>query len=353
MVNASRGFVSRLVEFAFWVVGGFILAPLVAWLNPWAAISVAIIAVGAAVLTLIGKLSIPLLGTARAAGLIWFAFLFVTAPISIQLQRAEERQQAETLAELRETEPQQYLARIRQEEDETFWLAELQDLDPDEFQEETERRLLEAREATERRQRQAEEAERERIARQEAADAAAVARALQRLEESLERAERDIERPVVLPTSIEDVGGFIIRVERYSTIIENAEGLALDDALEARVTEFRSNLIAFQRREFPRVRDRLGPALRQDLWIDNASARTIGAGYRTIEFTSGRYILNRNIDADYRVVRETLGQLRFNSAVFREYEGGSGSRYDLGAYSPADDEIVVWRNGLPRRLRTG
>jgi len=350
MENGSRSFVSTLLEIAFWVVGGFILAAVTAMLSPAAAIVAAIVAAGAAVLTFIGKLSLPMLGIARAVGLIWFAFLFSSAAISFQLQWADERQQAETLAELRETEPQQYLARIRQEEDETFWLSEFEELDPEGFQEETERRLREARETTARLQREAEEAERERIARQEAEAAEAVERELQLFERTLARAENDIDRPVILPISTEDVGGFIIRVERYSTIIADAAGLDLDEDLEARVNQFRSSLVAFQRREFPRIRDRLGRALRRDLWIDNASARTVGAGYRTIEFTSGRYILNRNVDTDYQVVRETLGQLRFSSAVFREYEGGPGSRYDLGQLSPSDDEVVVWRNGMPRRL---
>tara|TARA_R110002096_G_scaffold51665_18_gene135072 strand:+ start:2404 stop:3807 length:1404 start_codon:yes stop_codon:yes gene_type:complete len=345
----------------FWVIGSFLIAPGTALANPLVAYVIAVLCAAAAISIFLDKVSIPNFGKTRAVGLIWLSFLLLTAAPTFQLQRAQERQAAqlqlaeeeraaEELAELRESAPEQYLARVREESSDAFWLSQLRELDPPAFQEETERRERAAAEAVEA---HAAEVERLSAQRSEAAAAAATAATQRRqtaFDEALTSAERDISRPVELPNTAAEVAVFLRRVDRYASIFNDAESIALDGNQPERLRRFRAELVAFQRREFPRVRDALGPALRRDLWIDDATARTIGPGYRSIEFTSYRYTLNRNIQGDFGTVRETLRKLRFSTAVFRPYADGAGSRYDLSSFSPNDDEVVEWRNGIPRRL---
>lgn len=351
--KASRTIGSRLLEIVIWVMGGILVAPLIAFANPVLAYVIGTICVAAALFVFFGKVSLARIGNTRAAGLIWLAFLLLTMAPSFQLQQAEERRLAVELMELRENDPQQYLARIRVGRGDRYWLSELRELDPEAFRAEVERRQQVAEEAIAAAAAETAEAERERLARQEAARAAAATRELQQFVDRLERAESDIERPVTTPASIEDVVGFTQRVGRYSSILSDADRLVLESALSSRLDRFRGRLITFQRSEFPRVRDAVGPVFRRELWVDNGSARTIGAGYRTIEFTNPRYILNQNIQTDFQGLRESLLELRFNEAVFREYEGGPGARFNLRAYAPGDEEIVVWRGGIAVRVDAG
>jgi hypothetical protein len=347
-----RSFVGRALEACVWVLVGLIIPIFITLVSSIAAVTIALAIGAAGIAILLGKVSIPGIRRARAIGLVWIAVMLPLAIVSVQLQREEEREHAEALAEMRVADPQHYLERIRLRGDDTFWLSEMRELDPSGFQEETERRLREAREATERRQSAAAETERERIARAEAGAAEVAERALQEFERALERAEVDIERPVTTPNSVQEIEAFLQRVARYSSVLSQAERLPLDNDAANRLGAFRNRLIAFQRREFPRIRDAVGPVFRRELWIDNGSARTIGPGYRTIEFTNPSYVLNRAIQADFQGLRETLLRLRFDEALFREHEGGSGSRYSLPT-APDDTEIAIWRGAVAVRLDAG
>ncbi|MCC5995844.1 MAG: hypothetical protein JJU18_05685 [Oceanicaulis sp.] len=289
-------------------------------------------------LTFLGKLRVSRFGNLRAAGALWVSFVLVISAVGIQTRDAEDAREEAEMAALRESSPAQYLARIREDRGEDVWLGELERLDPDAFRREIEARERVVAEA------QANAAESERVPEPQGGPVGD--RAPQGPFQAMDWAESDIGRPVTLPTRTADVSDFLDRVDAYSELVHRLERYAIDSELRERLGRFRVELVEFQRREFPRVRDALGPAMRRGLWIDNASARTIGEGYRTIEITSFRYVLNVNIQRDYETVQESLRRLRFTRAVFRQPEGGSGARYNVGRFAPADDEIVVWRNGF-------
>ena len=345
----GRSFIGRAVEACAWVLAGLIIPIFVALISPIAAVTIALAIGAAGIAVLLGKVSLPGIRRARAAGLLWIAVMLPMAVVSTQLQLADQRRDAAELAALREAAPEQYLDRVREDRGDDFWLTELEALDPQEFEAELERRRLQEAEEAAAAALAVEEREREAAARRLSAQAAEDARNLERFVASLGRAEADIERPVSAPSSIQEMRAFLQRVDSYSSIFPQAERLPLDEQLVNRLDAFRDRLIAFQRREFPRVRDAAGPIYRRELWIDNGSARTIGPGFRTIEFTNPSYILNRNRHAHYLALRETLSRLRFNEALFWEYEGGPGSRYSLPT-APDDAEIVVWRGAVAMRL---
>lgn len=354
-----RRILSCFWEILFWSVGGFLLAGMIGFASPIGAYVLAVVGAGLAIWVLIGKLKPRHLGRARALGLLWFAFVLPFAAIGSQQMRADERQLEAELAELRDQAPQDYLARVREERGEAFWLNELQQLDPEAFTVEQAQRAGEAARAEAER----EDAEFQRRAEQlserqnrSAGFANGAARVVNTetlgddLRAEIELIEQDLQRSVDLPTSMSGFGEFLARVERYATFIADIEQTEGDAEDARRLGRLRGEIEAFQSREFPRVRDAFGPMLRRDLWIDDASARTFGPGFRTIEFTSSRYVLNRNIQSDYMQAIDTLALLRFETVIFRTSENGRAVRYTLGVRSPEDSEIVVWRNGLPRRI---
>lgn len=345
----GRSFIGRAVEACAWVLAGLLIPIFVALISPIATVTIGLAIGAAGVAILLGKVSLPGIRRARAAGLLWVAVMLPMAVVSTQLQLADQRRDAAALAALREASPEQYLDRVREDRGDDFWLAELEALDPQEFESELERRRVQEAEVAAAAALAVEEREREAAARRLSAQAAEDTRNLERFVASLERAEDDIERPVTTPNSVQEVEAFLQRVARYSSVISEAERQSLDDYTATRLAMFRDRLIAFQRQEFPRIRDAVGPVFRRELWIDDGSARTIGRGYRTIEFTNPSYVLNRSIQTDFQGLRETLLRLRFDEAVFREYEGGPGSRYALPT-SPDDAEIVVWRGAVAVRL---
>lgn len=347
----SRSVRSRAIEFVAWAIGSFLVAAVLGTASPLGAYGAGVVAAVIAVAVLFGRITLPVLGKARAVGLIWLSFVLLAGTAGYQVQLAEDKRLVAELAELRSTDVDAYLERIRDEEE--LWLTELESLRPEAYEEEVARRERDAAEAEAvriaeiERRREEREAEREAIRAQEAEQAAVQAQ--NRFEAALARAVAEVDGPLTLPTSMEDIGAFLARVDRQAEpFVLVADASPTPGQLE-QLRALRAEVTAFQEREFPRVRDALGPLLRRALWIDDTTARTTGPGFRTLELTSYRYTLNRNIQADFDPVRETLIQLRFSNVMFREFEDGPGSRFTLDHASPADDEILIWRGGLPRR----
>lgn len=209
----GRSFIGRALEACAWVLAGLIIPIFVALISPIAAITIALAIGAAGIAVLLGKVSLPGIRRARAVGLLWIAVMLPMAVVSSQLQLADQRRNAAELAALRETAPEQYLDRVREDRGDDFWLAELEVLDPQEFEVELERRRAQEAEEAAAAALAVEEREREAAARRRSAQAAADARNLERFVASLERAETDIERPVVLPSDLRPSGpSFISRV---------------------------------------------------------------------------------------------------------------------------------------------
>ena len=101
----------------------------------------------------------------------------------------------------------------------------------------------------------------------------------------------------------------------------------------------RRDLVAIQRREFPRLRDAIGPIFRGDLWEADITAKTTGSGFRTIQFTGGMFAANRNIKAAQTEIQEMLTLLRFKRAEYRWIP--SASEFDYYSMDSPDDSDLV------------
>lgn len=114
------------------------------------------------------------------------------------------------------------------------------------------------------------------------------------------------------------------------------------EALKARTTLY-SALSVVQKRMFPRLRDDYGPVVRQRLWEHDGKARTIGTGFRTVEFVAGAFAANRNIKSMQESLYPTLMQLRFTRAQYKWFDHAAELTY-YTIDPPADETIAVWRN---------
>ncbi|WP_417264540.1 hypothetical protein [Celeribacter sp.] len=261
------------------------------------------------------------------------------------------------MAELRATDPTAYLAAL-EARDKTKWLAELAELAPERFAAES----AKAAEAEAARKAESDAAEAARIAEQErvAAKKQAEAEAAHQADQEakiaayIEQLDREIASlPGVSPANytsdVQSINIGLVLLGTWALIYEEGGKLPLTDEARAKREQFRRLLVEKQVQLLPALRDAYGPAMRQQLWEADGSARTIGAGYRTVEFVSAAFARNANIKQIHTDIRENLMMLRFTRAQYKWIKHASDfSYYDMEV--PKDSDIVKWESGAHWRV---
>lgn len=121
----------------------------------------------------------------------------------------------------------------------------------------------------------------------------------------------------------------------------------LTDAQTAKRSQLLSALSSKQRQALPALRDAYGPAMRKALWEADGKARTIGGGYRTVEFISAAFAANRNIKTFHDDLYPTLLQMRFTRAQYKWVD--ANVEYSYYTMTPPDDSaVVVWNRSSYR-----
>lgn len=124
-------------------------------------------------------------------------------------------------------------------------------------------------------------------------------------------------------------------------LLEEAKEAAKTQVQKDKVNQLFDQVSKLQEAEFPKIRDAYGPALRKKLWENDATAKTVGKGFRTIRLQAGFFAANRNIKATQESVSDTLHQLRFKRAEYRWRDNQDEyTYYDLK--SVYDSEVVNW-----------
>ncbi|MHC0054931.1 hypothetical protein [Actibacterium sp. D379-3] len=256
------------------------------------------------------------------------------------------------MADLRETDPTAYLASI-ETRDQVKWLSELKELAPERYAAEA-AKIAEA-EATRKAEADAAEAaqkaEAEAAAAARAAEAATERQAEQeaKLTEYIEQLDREIASIPGIQASkyTEDVSSInigLLLIGTWALLYEEGDKLDLNEEARQKRQQFRRLLVSKQSQMLPAMRDAYGPAMRQQLWEADGSARTIGAGYRTVEFVSAAFARNANIKQIHTEIRENLMMLRFTRAQYKWIKQASEfSYYTLEV--PKDSDIVKWESG--------
>ncbi len=126
-----------------------------------------------------------------------------------------------------------------------------------------------------------------------------------------------------------------------SQVVDDGAELALDEATRARREALRQAISLRQAVALPVLRDAFGPILRQQVWLDNGSARTFGPGFRTIELVAPAFAANRNIQETQQEMQGLLLEMRFTRAQYRWFaQQPEFSYYEMEP--PADAEVVIW-----------
>lgn len=271
----------------------------------------------------------------------------MTALASVGLMSETKR-----LADLRVTDPTAYLAEL-ESRDQSKWLSELRELAPERYVQE-QAKTAEAEAAAKA------EAEAAEVARKAEAEAEAAERAAQAAQERqaeqeakvrthIEQLDREIASiPTVQASKYTDdvsaINTGLLLIGAWALLYEEGGKLELNDEAQQKREKFRQLLVRKQAQMLPAMRDAYGPAMRQQLWEADGSARTIGSGYRTVEFVSAAFARNANIKQIQLEIRENLMMLRFTRAQYKWIKQASEySYYDMEV--PKDSDIVKWESG--------
>lgn len=139
---------------------------------------------------------------------------------------------------------------------------------------------------------------------------------------------------------LDSIQAALTMIDVFSTMA--AEGAPPELAGERK--KFIAALSAKQKAALPVLRDKYGPAMRDELWESDGKARTIGGGYRTVEFISAMFAANRNIKASHEAVYPDLMKLRFTRAQYKWLDADvEYSFYKLTP--PGDGEVGTWYGG--------
>ncbi|MDD9709715.1 hypothetical protein PVW53_14020 [Seohaeicola sp. SP36] len=259
---------------------------------------------------------------------------------------------AQGIAELRAADPTAYLTQL-EVRDRAKWILELEELDPERYA--IEKARIAELEAKRRAETEAAEArikaEAEAAAAERRAEAEAKRQAGQVVKVSayIEQLDREIASiPGVKASKYTgDIAGIntgLVLIGAWALLFEEGENLSLTEEARQKREQFRKLLVNKQVELLPALRDAYGPIMRRELWEVDGSARTIGAGYRTVEFVSTAFVRNAGIQQIHSEIRENLMMLRFTRAQYKWFkEVSEYSYYTLEV--PKDSEIVRWQSG--------
>ena len=141
--------------------------------------------------------------------------------------------------------------------------------------------------------------------------------------------------------SVEEIIIHIAAFTARARLLEEAKKRASSDEQKKKVNILFDQVVALQKQELPKIRDAYGPALRRKLWEFDATAKTIGAGFRTIRLQARDFVANRNIKATQIEISNTLQQLRFSRAEYFWSESQKEYTYfDIDSHK--DSKVINW-----------
>ena len=251
----------------------------------------------------------------------------------------------EAMSALKAENPKAYLAKL-EEKDRDIWLTELEEIDPERhalvMKEERERIATEeARRAEE----DAKQAEIARIAEEKEAAKRAEARKtdIEKYVDMMDREMADLKKFNVseYTSDVDTINSAVVLQNLWVMLYEEGKQYRDDPAVKAKHDAYRRQIVSTQKRMLPALRDAYGPAMRKLLWEADGSARTIGAGYKTVEFVAASFARNANIKETHTEIRDMLVRLRFTRAQYKWFKQASEySYYTMDA--PSDQELVIW-----------
>lgn len=264
--------------------------------------------------------------------------LFLPIGLALALMPTEDEQ----LTKLQTTDPDAYAAEMKKRADASARAAEIAAIQ--------ERKRAEDKAAAN----AAKVAEAAAAAK--AQDDKRIADAKSKLEKYKEQLRREIASisDFKVSTYTEDVDSInmsVILFGAWDLIYDEGNGMTLDEEAKKLRSTFKSSVSKVQINALPKLRDAYGPAMSRQLWEADGSARTFGAGYRTIELVSVTFARNANIKQIHEQMHENFRMLRFTRAQYKWFKQASEYSY-YSIEGPQDGELVKWhKNGSYVALR--
>lgn len=338
-----KAFLKGLGVIVTLTIGGMILASVAPQIGVWIGLVFLVVPL-VAVFKPLPQLHLE--HRAFSASVAFFVGLMTTAA-SFGLMSETQR-----LADLREADPTAYLALI-ETRDQEKWLSELKQLAPKRYAAEV-AKIAEAeaaRKAEAEAAKAARAAEQDRVEAERRTEAEAQRQAEQeeKITKYIEQLDREIASIPGVQASkyTEDISSInigLLLIGTWALLYEEGDKLELNNEAQRKRQQFRQLLANKQIQMLPAMRDAYGPAMRRQLWEADGSARTIGAGYRTVEFVSTAFARNANIKQIHAEIRENLMMLRFTRAQYKWIKHAAEySYYTLDV--PKDTDIVKWESG--------
>lgn len=340
------------------ILGLLIAGMIVTAVSPQAGMAVAAALVIAPIIALFKP--IPSVGL-NHRGFSAAVLFFVGLPIALGVMGMNE--QSSKLAALKQSDPAAYLAELKTT-DQTKYLAELAVIDPERHKAELARiaedeakRVADLQAAADAKK-AADEAAAQARAEQDAAaaqtrlaeEAARKAEAAKsEVDQYLEQLDRELASMPGVSASkytgtVDEINIGLILIGTWNLVYEKGASLSLDPDGQKKRQRFKEMLKRKQAEMFPVLRDAYGPAMRTQLWEADGSARTFGAGYRTVEFVSAAFAANANIKKIHTQIQEQLLMLRFSRAQYKWFAQASEFSY-YTMEPPKDTDLGKWEAG--------
>lgn len=114
-----------------------------------------------------------------------------------------------------------------------------------------------------------------------------------------------------------DIDITLFKIKSYGNIYHEASLYEFTPAENKILQDYKVQVIAFQKKAFPRMREIYGRFVDQRGWEFDIDGKSFGDGFRKIEFIGYPFSLNANIQSLMNSVNPLLTDLRFKQARFR------------------------------------
>lgn len=142
-------------------------------------------------------------------------------------------------------------------------------------------------------------------------------------------------------TSVEQIGLVLGLFNNWASLLDESHGMTMSEDTQAKRKALFEKLSAVQKAALPVLRDKYGPLVRERLWENDITARTIGSGYRTIDLVGALFAANRNIAKVNDTLYPTLIRLRFTRSQYRWFDGADKYTY-YQIVPPKDGDIAIF-----------
>lgn len=145
--------------------------------------------------------------------------------------------------------------------------------------------------------------------------------------------------------TMNDVGEYLSTFNLWAYACQDAPKFDLNADEAKLLAAFRKKAESVQAEAFPKLRDNFGPVLRQQIAQAEVTARTVGDGFKNVDFAGQPFSVAANIDQFYEQVKIVLFQLRFAKADYKlTFKTGVLKSITVGNLK--DTDMIVWVNDM-------